>query len=90
MKSFIKFLLVMVALRLIQAVEFKVSKNVTGAPGNEQILQVASEIFVWQLSRKKKDQRKNVNRVMIIVESYNGVVYTENNVVHLSAKYAAD
>ncbi|XXG54653.1 hypothetical protein AAC387_Pa03g2474 [Persea americana] len=97
---FIHSLMAMAAFRPIQAVEYSVTNNAAGTPGgtrfqNEigspytmQILQTASS-FIWQTFKQGEADRKSVDKVTTIIETMDGVAYTSNNEIHVSAGYIA-
>lgn len=83
----------------LQAVQYTVTNTASSTPGgtrftNEigvaysgQILQSASS-FIWQtFNQANTADRKNVQSVNMFVDDMDGVAYTTNNEIHVSARY---
>ncbi|XP_058107443.1 uncharacterized protein LOC131251016 [Magnolia sinica] len=96
----ISSLVALATIQAIQAVEYEVTNNAIGTPGgtrfeneigiaySKQILETGST-FIWQTFRQGEADRKNVQRVSTFIRSMDGVAYTSNNEIHVSANYIA-
>ncbi|KAL5706860.1 hypothetical protein ACHQM5_024972 [Ranunculus cassubicifolius] len=98
---FLSSILFLTILPGLQAVTYSVTNTATNTPGgirftNEigaqyslQTLQSASA-YVWRIfGQTQPTDRKNVQRVSMFVDDMDGVAYTSNNEIHVSAKYIA-
>ncbi|KAF3951584.1 hypothetical protein ACB098_07G095000 [Castanea mollissima] len=97
---FLSFLVtVVVAMHGIHAVEYVVTNNAGNTPGgvrfknkigseySKQTL-ISATNFIWRLFQQNSDaDRKNVGKVSLFVDDMNGVAYTSNNEIHVSARY---
>ncbi|KAK7835588.1 hypothetical protein CFP56_023357 [Quercus suber] len=97
---FLSFLVtVVVAISGIHAVEYVVTNNAGNTPGgvrfhneigskySKQTL-ISAKNFIWRLFQQNSDaDRKNVAKVSLFVDDMNGVAYTSNNEIHVSARY---
>ncbi|KAG9440384.1 hypothetical protein H6P81_020549 [Aristolochia fimbriata] len=84
----------------VQAVEFEVTNEAVGTPGStrfekevgidygKQTLQSAST-FIWQTFKQAKNERKNIQRVRLIVRSMSGnaAASTSNDEISLNANF---
>ncbi|ONK81306.1 uncharacterized protein A4U43_C01F27640 [Asparagus officinalis] len=83
------------------AVQYSVINNAAGTPGgdifNNQIgvsytsgVLSDSTSFIWTIFNQNVDsERKSVDHVTLIVNSFNGVAYTSNDEIHVSSDYIA-
>ncbi|KAF8404945.1 hypothetical protein HHK36_009840 [Tetracentron sinense] len=96
---FLASLMALAALQGTFAVEYVAVNNAEGTPGgtrftneigadySRQTMVSASE-FIWQTFKQTTEaDRKNVQRVSVIVETMDGVAYASNNEIHVSANY---
>ena len=97
---FISFLVtVVVAMHGIHAVEYVVTNNAGNTPGgvrfnneigskySKQTLISATD-FIWRLFQQKSNaDRKNVPKVSLFIDDRDGVAFTSNNEIHVSARY---
>ncbi|KAF8404944.1 hypothetical protein HHK36_009839 [Tetracentron sinense] len=96
---FLASLMALAALQGTFAVEYVVVNNAEGTPGgtrftneigadySRQTMVSASE-FIWQTFKQTTEaDRKNVQRVTVIIETMDGVAYASNNEIHVSANY---
>ncbi|KAF5198738.1 Plant basic secretory protein (BSP) family protein [Thalictrum thalictroides] len=94
-------LLILSGLQGTHAVQYKVINNVGSTPGgirftneigieySESTLAAASE-FIWQtFGQTSLADRMDVQLVSMIVDDINGKAYTDNNRIHVSARYIA-
>ncbi|GFY89551.1 hypothetical protein Acr_06g0014910 [Actinidia rufa] len=58
-------------------------------PLHPETLQLASEI-IWQTFHQPEGDHKNVEEILVIVESFPGVAHAGSNKIHISAKYVAN
>lgn len=81
------------------AVEYTVTNNALSTPGGvrfrdqigadyaKQTLDSATQ-FIWRIFQQNTaSYRKNVQRVSLFVDDMDGVAYTSNDQIHLSARY---
>nr|XP_010918048.1 uncharacterized protein LOC105042502 [Elaeis guineensis] len=97
---FIASLLTSAAMDTTEAVQYKASNNAAGTPGGtrfnkeiglaycQQVLAAASS-FVWSTFKQSAADRKKVQLITLVVETMDGVAYTSNNGIHVSANYVA-
>ncbi|ONK77994.1 uncharacterized protein A4U43_C02F13100 [Asparagus officinalis] len=83
------------------AVEYTLINNATGTPGGEKFKnkvgfqytrQVLSDAtcFIFTIFNQHLDsERKNIDRITLIIHSFNGVAYAINNEIHVSSDYIA-
>ncbi|KAL8195238.1 hypothetical protein R6Q57_025641 [Mikania cordata] len=96
---FLSFLAILASLQLTIAVEYTVTNTAPSTPGGvkftndigvaytTQILATASS-FIWTtFQQNTEDDRKNVARVSVFIDDMNGVAYTSNDEIHVSANY---
>ncbi|XP_077216199.1 uncharacterized protein LOC143850819 [Tasmannia lanceolata] len=101
---FISSLLALASLQGIHAVDYDVTNNAIGTAGgtrfeneigaaySKQILEMASA-FIWQTFGQAEGDRKSVQHVSMIVESFTNtqiVAYASNNEIHVSAEAIAN
>jgi len=90
------------AMRGTHGLDFVVTNSVEGSDGGKrfdseigrdqaaQIMNAASQ-FIWNtFAQQSATDRKNVQTVTLFVESKDGVAYTSNDEIHLSAEYVAN
>ncbi|XP_077217220.1 uncharacterized protein LOC143851621 [Tasmannia lanceolata] len=94
----ISSLLAMAAVDGIQAVDYDVTNNAIGTAGGtrfdneigvdytKQTVETASA-FIWRTFGQGESDRKSVQHVSIFIDSMDGVAYTSNNEIHVSANY---
>ncbi|KAK2405123.1 Plant basic secretory protein (BSP) family protein [Trifolium repens] len=83
----------------IQAVDYSVTNNALSTPGGvrfrdqigaqyaTQTLDSATQ-FIWKVFQQNTPaDRKTVQKVSLFVDDMDGVAYTSNNEIHLSARY---
>ncbi|KAK2458530.1 Plant basic secretory protein (BSP) family protein [Trifolium repens] len=83
----------------IQAVDYSVTNNALSTPGGvrfrdqigaqyaTQTLDAATQ-FIWKVFQQNTPaDRKTVQKVSLFVDDMDGVAYTSNNEIHLSARY---
>ncbi|XP_010908301.1 uncharacterized protein [Elaeis guineensis] len=97
---FIASLLASATLDTARAVEYEVSNNAAGTPGgtrfdneigldySKQVLEAASS-FIWSTFEQSEGDRKDVQLITLVIETMDGVAYTSNNGIHVSANYIA-
>ncbi|XP_078162162.1 uncharacterized protein LOC144557464 [Carex rostrata] len=102
MKPFflVALILAIVAFSTANAVQFQASNNAKGTAGGTrfdsqigvsyttQVMSTSSN-FIWNVFNQQPADRKNVALVTLVVESIDGVAYTSNNGIHVSASYIA-
>ncbi|XP_008800414.1 uncharacterized protein LOC103714784 [Phoenix dactylifera] len=94
-------LLASATLDTARAVEYEASNKATGTPGgtrfdneigldySKQVL-AASSSFVWtSIFEQSEGDRKDVQLITLVIETMDGVAYTSNNGIHVSANYIA-
>ncbi|KAJ6815218.1 uncharacterized protein M6B38_135820 [Iris pallida] len=80
------------------AVEFQATNSATGTPGGQRFdkeigldrskhVMASASSFIWKTFGQAVPDRKNVALVTLAVESMDGVAYTSNNGIHVSAGY---
>lgn len=92
-------LLTLAALHGSNAVEYSVSNNAGASTGGtrfdkhvgadyaNETLSLATE-FIWKLLQLTSDgERKNVEKVRMVVETLDGMACASNNEIHVSAGY---
>lgn len=96
------FLFLMAVLTPIQATQYLAHNNATSTPGgtrfnneitipySEQILQLASKFILKIFNESDEQSRKSVAQITMIVESLDGVAYTEDDSIHVSSEYIAN
>ncbi|KAK1323892.1 hypothetical protein QJS10_CPA02g00375 [Acorus calamus] len=99
----VALLLTIASIKTIQAVEFDAEnralntaagqrfEDVFGVQYSLQVMQEATD-FIWRVFQQTEGDlrnRKDVNRVTLIIESMDGVAYTSGDEIHLSANYVA-
>ncbi|KAJ1397323.1 hypothetical protein SESBI_31916 [Sesbania bispinosa] len=85
-----------------EAVEYTVTNNALTTPGGvrfrdeigaeyaKQTLDSATQ-FIWNVFQQNSPaDRKNVQKVSLFVDDMDGVAYTSNDEIHLSARYVKD
>ncbi|KAJ1402885.1 hypothetical protein SESBI_27722 [Sesbania bispinosa] len=85
-----------------EAVEYTVTNNALNTPGGvrfrdqigaqyaRQTLDSSTQ-FIWKVFQQNSPaDRKNVQKVSLFVDDMDGVAYTSNNQIHLSARYVKD
>ncbi|WJX14942.1 hypothetical protein P8452_05139 [Trifolium repens] len=97
----LSFFLVLLATTMhgIQAVDYSVTNNALSTPGGvrfrdqigaqyaTQTLDAATQ-FIWKVFQQNTPaDRKTVQKVSLFVDDMDGVAYTSNNEIHLSARY---
>ncbi|GAB4838828.1 hypothetical protein Ancab_028370 [Ancistrocladus abbreviatus] len=95
----ISSLLLLASTQSTVAVVHQVINNAAKTPGGQrfetevgieysrQIL-ISATTFIWEIFQQHNPaDRKNVQQVTLVVEQMEGVAYTANNQIHLSAKY---
>lgn len=93
------FLVLLAIIHGIQAVDYSVTNNALSTPGGvrfrdqigaqyaTQTLDSATQ-FIWKVFQQNNPaDRKNVPKVSLFVDDMDGVAYTSNNEIHLSARY---
>ncbi|KEH44066.1 hypothetical protein MtrunA17_Chr1g0207781 [Medicago truncatula] len=93
------FLVLLAIIHGIQAVDYSVTNNALSTPGGvrfrdqlgaqyaTQTLDSATQ-FIWRVFQQNNPaDRKNVQKVSLFVDDMDGVAYTSNNEIHLSARY---
>ncbi|CAJ2630495.1 TMV resistance protein N-like [Trifolium pratense] len=93
------FLVLLATMHGIQAVDYSVTNNALSTPGGvrfrdqlgaqyaTQTLDSATQ-FIWKLFQQNTAaDRKTVQKVSLFVDDMDGVAYTSNNEIHLSARY---
>ncbi|XP_077216533.1 uncharacterized protein LOC143851092 [Tasmannia lanceolata] len=100
MMLLVSSLLAMAAVDGIQAVDYDVTNNALETPGGtrfdneiglpytKQIVENAST-FIWQTFRQGEGDRKSVQHVSTFIDKMDGVAYTNNNEIHVSASHIA-
>jgi hypothetical protein len=96
---FLSFLVILTTLTDTQAVEYTVTNNAATTPGGikftnqigiaytKQTMSSSTD-FIWRIFRQTTNaDRKNVPSVSLSIDSMDGVAYTSNNGIHVSAKY---
>ncbi|KAD4179257.1 hypothetical protein R6Q59_022860 [Mikania micrantha] len=96
---FLSFLAILASLQLTIAVDYTVTNTAPSTPGGvrftndigveytTQILATASS-FIWTTFQQNTEaDRKNVARVSVFIDDMNGVAYTSNDEIHVSASY---
>ncbi|XP_076921608.1 uncharacterized protein LOC143583088 [Bidens hawaiensis] len=98
--SFLSFLAILAAaLQLAAAVDYTVTNTASATPGGvkftnkigvkytTQTLGSATS-FIWaKFQQNTNTDKKNVARVSVLIDDMDGVAYTSNNEIHVSAKY---
>ncbi|XP_028797062.1 uncharacterized protein LOC114752493 [Neltuma alba] len=91
-------LLILLAIRATQAVEYAITNNVATSGGilfrhkigetyATQTMDSAAQ-FIWRIFQQDSAaDRKNVQKVNFILEDKDGVAYSVNNEIHLSSRY---
>ncbi|GAB4856583.1 hypothetical protein Ancab_014500 [Ancistrocladus abbreviatus] len=94
-------LLLLSSIQPTHAVDYEVINNAANTPGGERFTNEvgtdysrdtlsAATTFIWQIFQQDNPaDRKDVQKITLIVESIDGVAYTQNNEIHLSANYVA-
>lgn len=92
--------LALLAFGTANAVQFQASNNAKGTAGGtrfdreigvsytKQVMSTSSN-FIWNTFKQQPADRKNVDLVTLVIGSINGVAYTSNNGIHVSASYIA-
>ncbi|KAG5077584.1 hypothetical protein JHK82_056279 [Glycine max] len=96
------FLVFLSALHATHAVEYTVTNNALSTPGGvafrdkigaeyaKRTLDSATQ-FIWRIFQQNNpSDRKNVQKVSLFVDDMDGVAYTSNNQIHLSARYVGN
>ncbi|XP_059644224.1 uncharacterized protein LOC132285988 [Cornus florida] len=99
MMFYLSSLLILAALQGTNAVEYSVTNKASTTPGgirfenkigaaySKQALMSATT-FIWRIFQQTNAaSRKNVPRVSLFIETMDGVAYTSNNEIHVSANY---
>ncbi|GLJ24729.1 hypothetical protein SUGI_0472800 [Cryptomeria japonica] len=85
-----------------EAVAFEFTNSAQGTSGGDRFdkeigkggaleIMNSSTKFIWKTFRQQSPaSRKKVNTVSLIVESMNGIAYTNGDEIHFSAEYVAD
>lgn len=92
-------ILAIAAMDSTNAVQYEATNTANGTPGgtrfndaigldfSKQVLASASS-FIWGIFGQANDQdRKNVMLITLTIESMDGVAYTSNDGIHMSAEY---
>jgi len=95
----LSFLVTLAAIEGIHAVDYVVTNTAGNTPGGvrfdndigseycKQTL-VSGTGFIWSLFQQYNDaDRKNVQKVSLFIDDMDGVAYTSNNEIHVSARY---
>jgi Peptidase of plants and bacteria len=92
--------LALLAFSTANAVQFQASNNAKGTAGGNrfdqeigvsyttQVMSTSSN-FIWNTFNQQPADRENIDLVTLVVESMDGVAYTSNNGIHVSASYIA-
>ncbi|KVI01887.1 uncharacterized protein LOC112500821 [Cynara cardunculus var. scolymus] len=96
---FLPSLAILATLQMIAAVDYTVTNPAAATPGgirftndigHDYTLQIltASTSFIWNTFQQNTDaDRKNVARVSVFIDDMDGVAYTVNDEIHVSANY---
>ncbi|XP_022972383.1 uncharacterized protein LOC111470953 [Cucurbita maxima] len=100
--NIIFFLLSLLLLQVVSAVDYTVTSNAGGTPGGDRFdTQIGADYcrqtlieasgFIWSIFRQSTDaDRKNVQSVSLLIDrDYNGVAFASDNRIHVSANYIA-
>ncbi|KAI3755427.1 hypothetical protein L1987_55225 [Smallanthus sonchifolius] len=97
--SFLSFLAILAALQLATAVDYTVTNTAAATPGGvkfnndigvEYTTQtlVSATSFIWTtFQQNTESDRKNVATVNVFIDDMDGVAYTSNDEIHISANY---
>ncbi|KAF8020091.1 hypothetical protein BT93_G0711 [Corymbia citriodora subsp. variegata] len=98
-KLFLATLVILSCYMQSYAVEFTVTNNAgntpggtrftdeTGIPYSQQIMTKSTD-FIWRtFQQNDPSNRKDVAKVNLFIDNMDGVAYTSNNEIHVSAKY---
>ncbi|XP_074345758.1 uncharacterized protein LOC141684604 [Apium graveolens] len=95
-------LLVLAVLQGTNAVTYSVTNTAETTPGGQKFSNEigsdysrqtlsASTDFIWRLFQQNSDSdRKNVQQVSLFIDDMDGVAYTSNDEIHVSARYIQD
>nr|AFK45291.1 unknown [Lotus japonicus] len=96
---FIGLLIFLTAMQGTKAVDYTVTNKALSTPGGvrfrdqigeasaRQTLDSATQ-FIWRIFQQNTAaDRKNVEKVSLFIDDMDGVAYTSNNEIHLSARY---
>ena len=99
LKHALYFLVILAAMQGAHAVEYTVTNNALTTAGGvrfrdqigddyaKQTLDKATQ-FIWGVFQENNPaDRKNVQKVSLFVDDMDGVAYTSNNEIHVSARY---
>jgi hypothetical protein len=99
MYFFLSFLVTLAAIEGMHAVDYVVTNTAGNTPGgvrfnndigseySRQTLVSATD-FIWRLFQQNDAaDRKNVLKVSLFIDDMDGVAYTSNNEIHVSARY---
>ena len=90
-------LITLAGLHAAHAVDYEVTNNAgairfnsdIGADYSKQTLISAAD-FIWKVFQQSTDaDRKSVAKVSLFIDNMDGVAYTSNNEIHVSASYIA-